>query len=100
MNEPSLTALGTINGYPVIAAALTPGGRGLRPGATILVDRGEGSHDRYVVAWAGWSAQDGWDRSWCHGHYRSDFSDIWRVFTIHATRDQACALVKDPQAAA
>lgn len=69
----------TVHGYAVIAATLTPGGRGTRPGAVIFVDRGEAYADshRWITAWLGadseavdeTTTQLRWDREWRHGHY-------------------------------
>ena len=70
----------TINGYQIIASAVTLHGHGTNPGHVILVDRG-GDNDRYVTAWLA----DG-DTSWCWGHYFYDLTEARADFVARMTR--------------
>jgi hypothetical protein len=71
-----------INGYPVIASADIPDGRGMRAGErVVLVDRGQKHMDgfqRYVVSTANrdQNARPGWSS----GHYITDRSEAFEEF--------------------
>lgn len=65
----------TIHGFEIHALFKTEGGRGLRPGRIILVDRGKTYPERWVSSWQG----DG-DDEWSQGHYFGKFEDAQAHF--------------------
>lgn len=71
----------TVNGYPVVASFGTVSARATRPGRYIMVDRGESSPHRWVVAWQA----DG-EGAWYHGNYFADEIEAKAVFLEKAAR--------------
>lgn len=72
----------TVNGYRIIGAEMTPGGRGTRAGHVILVDRGaDRTFHRYVTAWLG-QGDEGWDQ----GHYITDLAEARVDFRARSRR--------------
>lgn len=69
-----------INGGRIIAQHHTPGGRGLRPGRYIIVDK-EHNTGRYVVAWQGVEGDGAWAGSWSNGDYCSSLEEANKAFT-------------------
>lgn len=77
----------TINGYPIIATFDTPAARGTRPGRVIMVDRGEGAHNRFVTAWQGTNEErTRFDGSWTWGHYFDSEKEAAADFVARSKR--------------
>lgn len=69
----------TVNDLPVIAWVATPPDTGTRPGAFIIVDRGDkSSTHRFVTAWA---ASDRDAVGWMNGGYYTTFAAALTNFT-------------------
>lgn len=72
----------TINGYPIIGTYLTPGRGWQQPGRIILVDRGDGHEERYVVAWQAYHDSHGpqWESGWMASSYCRSLKSARKVF--------------------
>ena len=77
--------MGEVNGYPIRAAMQAPATAGTRPGRIILVQR-NCQHDPWVTAWQGGTEAEGFDRSWCWGHYFENRDDALVDFAARVRR--------------